>query len=78
MVPLNAPAWDGYCALRGTLENEKSRRAVIRLLGRRPDAAEFTRFVYQQQALLQIYDDFCMEDESDCEDCLFPEQLRTW
>ncbi len=78
VVPLNAPAWDGYCALRGTLENEKSRRALIRLMGRRPDAAKFTRFVYQQQALLQIYDDFCMEDESDCEDCLFPEQLRTW
>lgn len=78
VVPHNEAAWDGYCALRGTLENEKSRRAVIRLMGRRPDAAEFTGFVYQQQALLQVYDDFCMDDESDCDDCLFPEQLRTW
>lgn len=78
VVPHNAAAWDGYCSLRGTLENEKSRRATIRLMGRRSDAKEFTRFIYQQQALLQIYDDFCMEDESDCDDCLFPEQLRTW
>lgn len=78
VVPHNPAAWDGYCALRGTLENEKSRRAVIRLMGRRTDAAEFTRCIYQQQALLQIYDDFCMEDASDCDDCLFPEQLRTW
>ena len=78
VVPHNEHAWDGYCAMRGALENEKSRRAVLRLLGKRPDAAEFTRCIYQQQALLQIYDDFCMTDESDCEDCLFPEQLRTW
>ncbi|MGK0188855.1 MAG: hypothetical protein ACI9R3_004669 [Verrucomicrobiales bacterium] len=78
VVPHNAAAWDGYCALRGTLENEKSRRAVLRLMGRRENAQEFTRYIYQQQALLQIYDDFCMEDDSDCEDCLFPEQLRTW
>jgi hypothetical protein len=78
VVPCNEPAWDGYCAIRGTLENEKSRRAVIRLLGHRQDADAFTRHLFQQQALLQIYDDFCMQDDSDCEDCLFPEQLRTW
>ena len=78
VVPGNEAAWDGYCALRGTLENEKSRRAALRLLGNRPDTAEFTRFIYQQQALLQIFDDFCMEDDSECDDCLFPEQLRTW
>lgn len=78
VVPHNSTAWDGYCALRGTLENEKSRRAVLRLFGRRADAVEFTRHIFQQQALLQIYDDFCMEDDSDCGECLFPEQLRTW
>lgn len=78
VVPHNAAAWDAYCALRGPLENEKSRRAAIRLLGRREDASAFTSHVFQQQALLQVYDDFCMIDGSDCQDCLFPEQLRSW
>jgi len=38
----------------------------------------FTRYYHQQQGLLQIYDDFCLEDASDCRDCPFPEQLAQW
>ena len=32
----------------------------------------------EQQALLQIYRDFCLEDASECADCPFPEQLAQW
>jgi hypothetical protein len=28
--------------------------------------------------LLQIYEDFCQRDSSDCEQCLFPSQLAKW
>jgi len=48
------------------------------LFGQRPDAGEFQKFVYQQQALLQIFDDFCLADDSGCEDCPFPERLAEW
>ncbi len=41
-------------------------------------AAAHAKFLYQQQALLQIYDDFCLVDVSECDDCPFPEQLRQW
>jgi len=74
----NPILWRDYLSIRGALENEKSRRATARLLGDRDDSAAFTRHLYQQQALLQIYDDFCRVDTSDCEDCPFPEQLRQW
>ena len=29
-----------------------------------------------QQGLLQIYEDFCLPDDSDCERCTFPERVR--
>ncbi len=71
-------AWSFYAGLPATLENEKSRRAASRLLGRRPDAAALQKKLFHQQALLQIYDDFCLKDQSDCQECLFPEQLAKW
>ena len=68
--------WTTYAILPAPLDNEKSRRAAARLLGHRPDAATFTRRLYQQQALLQIYEDFCLVDDSDCARCQFPTQLQ--
>lgn len=77
--PETAPtAWATYSTLPAALENEKSRRAALRLLGRRPDAAAFQKKLLHQQALLQIYEDFCLQDSSDCAQCLFPEQLARW
>ena len=29
-----------------------------------------------QQGLLQIYEDFCLRDDSDCERCTFPERVQ--
>ncbi|NNE92558.1 MAG: DUF2851 family protein, partial [Verrucomicrobiales bacterium] len=71
--------WIRYCELPGSDSNESLRRACLRLFG--PDssrAKEFTKRYFQQQALLQIYRDFCLEDASNCEDCPFPEQLAQW
>jgi len=70
--------WLEYTALPASLENEKSRRAALRLLGRRRDAAALQSKLFHQQALLQIYDDFCLRDSSECEQCCFPEQLARW
>lgn len=71
-------AWESYERLPAATGNEKSRRAALRLLGRRPDAARFSRRLHQQQGLLQLYDDFCLQDSSDCAECPFPEQLARW
>lgn len=70
--------WDTYRTLPALLDNEKVRRAGIRLFAHHPDRARFTKRLYQQQALLQVYDDFCLVDTSECEECPFPEQLWAW
>ncbi len=70
--------WPAYAKLTAPTENEKSRRAAIRLFGQRDDAPNFTRRLFHHQALIQIYEDFCLQDQTDCAKCLFPEQLRQW
>jgi hypothetical protein len=40
-------------------------------------ALHLWQWLWQQQALLQIYDDFCMQDASDCARCPFPEQVAS-
>lgn len=71
--------WAAYRLLPGSDMNESLKRAALRLFG--PDSARIaaaTRRYWQQQALLQIYRDFCLRDGSDCADCPFPEQLAQW
>jgi hypothetical protein len=68
-------SWVQFRALAASQSNEKVRRAAVRLFGEHPRQASFFKKVYHQQALLQIYDDFCLPDSSGCEQCPFPEQL---
>ena len=68
-------AWAAYQSLPAPAINEKVRRAHYRLFGERDDAAQFLKKSWHHQALLQIYQDFCLEDTSDCDNCPFPEQL---
>jgi hypothetical protein len=68
--------WKTYLRLRALLENDKTRLATLRILGETPRAADFTKLYYQQQALLQIFEDFCLRDASDCIACPFPEQME--
>jgi hypothetical protein len=70
--------WNDYARLPAKLENVRLKRAMARLFGTHPRQDEFAKKVFQQQALLQIYQDFCLEDDSGCQDCPFPEQLRQW
>ncbi len=67
--------WDAYIKLPALLDNEKVRRASLRLFGQHPDKAAFSNRLFHQQALLQVYDDFCLTDASECDECPFPEEL---
>jgi len=73
-----ADQWKGYTSLAGAKINDKLDRAALRLLGNRPDRETLIRPYFRQQALLQLYEDFCLEDTTDCIGCPFPEQLRQW
>lgn len=70
--------YQSYAALRALSCNESVRRAGIRLFGNETLAKPWQRTLAHQQALLQVYRDFCLEDWSDCAHCPFPEQLSQW
>lgn len=67
-----------YEKLRNSAPNDKVRRCSLRLFGSLKAAQPWLRRVCHHQALLQVYQDFCLEDFSDCNDCPFPEQLTQW
>lgn len=78
-IRVSADHWAEYARLGGVDSNQKLRRAALRLFG--PDQERqklFTRYYHQQQGLLQVFEDFCLEDASGCRDCPFPEQLLQW
>lgn len=71
--------WPVFMEMKGVDSNEKLRRAQLRLFGSDSErAGQFAKKYFQQQALLQIYHDFCLEDSSDCQNCPFPEQVAQW
>jgi hypothetical protein len=78
LVPERDALWEEYLKLPALLENEKVTRAAARLFGQSARAKEFQRKLHQQQGLLQLYEDFCLEDDSNCAECPFPERLREW
>ena len=74
----NEDAWSDYEKLHGNTPNQKLKRCAERLFGSAALTKPAMKFAWQQQALLQIYQDFCLEDHSDCRECPFPEQLAQW
>ncbi len=70
--------WSDYRKLRAQLSNQSVRLAAARLFAEDPRQREFLRPLAGQQGLLQIYEDFCLRDASDCAQCPFPEQVRRW
>ena len=78
LVPERGALWHEYLDLPALLDNEKVNRAALRLFGLSPHAKDFQRKLHHQQGLLQLYEDFCLEDDSGCEDCPFPERLAQW
>ncbi len=71
--------WESYRRLGGSTSNQKIRRAVLRLFGPDEESGKpWIKTFAAQQGLLQIYEDFCLEDASGCANCPFPEQLSQW
>jgi hypothetical protein len=70
--------WADYAQLPAQLSNRRLETAGTRLFGYDPDWRRFLRTIAHQQGLLQIYEDFCMQDNSDCAQCPFPEQMAKW
>ncbi|MFM2167717.1 MAG: hypothetical protein RIS79_2088 [Verrucomicrobiota bacterium] len=79
LVPERTRLWAEYLELPALLDNQKVRRALLRLFGESsPLAAAFNTKLHHHQGLLQIYEDFCLEDDSACAACPFPERLKEW
>ena len=73
-----ADFWDEYSKLPARLSNRRLETGAVRLFGDDPRRKDFLRTVAHQQGLLQIFEDFCLQDNSDCAHCPFPEQMRQW
>jgi hypothetical protein len=78
LVPERTRLWAEYLELPAQLDNHKLRRAAQRLFGPGPRPEGLGRRLFHQQGLLQVYEDFCLEDDSGCRDCPFPERLGQW
>jgi hypothetical protein len=79
LVAERAELWGEFKDLPAMLDNQKVRRASLRLFGEAfPRARQFQKRLFQQQGLLQIYEDYCLEDDSSCSECPFPEKLKEW
>lgn len=78
LVPERTRLWAEYLELPALLDNQKVRRAALRLFGGGERARAFDRKLFHHQGLLQIFEDFCLEDHSACADCPFPERLKEW
>jgi hypothetical protein len=70
--------WAQYEKLPAALSNRRVETAATRLFGAAPGAArdKWLKSAVHQQGLLQIYEDFCLQDDSDCERCTFPERVQ--
>jgi hypothetical protein len=78
LMPERTRLWAEYLELPALLDNQKVRRAVLRLFGDSARGGEFQKKLHHHQGLLQVYEDFCLEDDSACADCPFPERLKEW
>jgi hypothetical protein len=73
-----ADLWPEYAKMPARLSNRRVETGATRLFGDDPRRKQFLRTMAHQQGLLQIYEDFCLQDNSDCTQCPFPEQMRSW
>ncbi|MBV8816029.1 MAG: DUF2851 family protein [Verrucomicrobia bacterium] len=70
--------WNEFRKMRSELGNVLLETVCQRLFGDPNRAAKHARFLYQQQGLLQIFEDFCLNDRSDCRRCQFPGLIAKW
>src|SRR3984957_11292546 len=74
-APPSQPDWESYKKIRAELSNRRLTIVCQRLFGETERAREHRRFLYQQQGLLQIFEDFCLADATNCASCRFPEMV---
>ena len=77
MISGNAD-WTAFKAIRAELGNTLLEIVCLRLFGDALRGQEHAHFLYQQQGLLQIFEDFCLNDRSDCRACRFPGLVQKW
>jgi Protein of unknown function (DUF2851) len=70
--------WSEYARLPARLSNRRLETGATRLFGEDARRKPFLKTLAHQQGLLQIYEDFCLRDNSDCAQCPFPEQMAKW
>jgi len=78
LVPEKPALWagvQGAARAAGQLEGAPGRAAVV---WRGLPGTGFQTRLHHQQGLVQVYEDFCLEDDSACADCPFPERLAQW
>ena len=75
---MDRAVWSEFVGLPARLTNRRIETGAARLFGDDPRRPRFLRSVAGQQGVLQIYEDFCLHDESDCAQCPFPEQMQKW
>ena len=75
LVSCNQADWESYKKIRAELSNRRLAIVCRRLFGETDRAKEHVRYLYQQQGLLEIFEDFCMADASNCVGCQFPKMI---
>jgi Protein of unknown function (DUF2851) len=75
LVTTSQADWDSYKKIRAQLTNRPLAIVCRRLFGETDRAKEHIRFLFQQQGLLQIFEDFCLADSTNCTACRFPEMI---
>jgi len=67
-----------YAGNRPAPSNSILRLAGQQLFAAATTARKFTPTARHQQGLIQIFQDFCLNDKSACANCQFPELVRRW
>ena len=75
---LQSQAKARYDALPRAPSNSILRLAGQQLFETGSAAGKFIRTTRQQQGLMQIFQDFCLNDKSACRQCQFPELVKRW
>ena len=69
---------DRYRTLGRSSSNATLRLAAQQLFDSQAAARRVIRTACQQQGLLQVFHDFCLQDKSGCEQCQFPALASHW
>jgi hypothetical protein len=75
LVSCGQADWESYKKIRAELSNRRLAIVCRRLFGEIDRARDHVRFLYQQQGLLQIFEDFCLADTTNCAGCQFPKMI---